>query len=350
MSVISAEQAEQMNRLVRKRIDSRLFLTCNYAPTEVPSSSNSAKFYLGIQDLYKFAVDTSCIIAYLSKYTPSDTEEEFISSFRSQVNDIKDLRAVIDHSQSNADGFFAREHLCRYDSIIRAALNKPRDTSKDKTGVGNKGKIKLQPEDDEDFELLYADLEGRAARLLEDLESFIDRVATSSEKEDIVARWIQDVLDWYSRKQNIYLGQLGDVYQAKMAQEQGTTNTSMSIIYDKSVSRLHGFQMRRKLNRWIENALFADLDKQIASCDLIMHNFTDPKCMKKVRDKREACLQARQERENLIGENYRDYFFKNLRQQLEDTMAKYSSGLLPQELLQDDIKRRFEDVGSQDFR
>ena len=60
MSVISAERAEQMNQLVRNRIDSHLFLTCNYVPTDVPAPSSSAKFYLGIQDLYKFTVDTSC--------------------------------------------------------------------------------------------------------------------------------------------------------------------------------------------------------------------------------------------------------------------------------------------------
>lgn len=70
MSVISATQANQLNHLVRKEIDSRLFLTCNYTPTEVPALGNSAKFYLGIQDLYKFAVDTSFVIGNLdSVYT-----------------------------------------------------------------------------------------------------------------------------------------------------------------------------------------------------------------------------------------------------------------------------------------
>ncbi|MCI8287873.1 MAG: hypothetical protein HFH89_09515, partial [Lachnospiraceae bacterium] len=78
MSVISAAQANQLNCLVRKEIDNRLFLTCNYTPTEVPVLGSSAKFYLGIQDLYKFTVDTSFIICNLNKYLPVDTEQSFI--------------------------------------------------------------------------------------------------------------------------------------------------------------------------------------------------------------------------------------------------------------------------------
>lgn len=342
MSVISAEQAKHLNQLVRERIDSHLFLNCNYTPTEVPCFGSSAKFYLGIQDLYKFAVDTSCIICYLSKYIPSGPDGGLKDRIRGQIDDIKDLRAVIDHSQSTDDGFFAKDHLHRYDSIIQAALNKPMGSTE--------AKIKLQPEDDKDFELLYANLEERAARLLEDLEDFIGRVAISDQREDIVARWTQDILDWYSRKEDVYLGQLGDVYQAKMAQERGVTRTGKSTSQGGGASELRGFQMRGKLNRWIENTLFADLDKQIDSCDFIIKNSKDDKSRKKAAAKREACLKNRLERESQIGESCRDYFFKNLRQQLEATMAGYSGGLLPQELLQADIKRVFEGVGSQDFR
>ena len=140
MSVISAAQANHLNSLVRKKIDSRLFLTCNYSPTEVPALGSSAKFYLGIQDLYKFAVDTSCVIGSLKKYLPVDTEQSFIRGFQTQIDDIKNLRSVIDHSQSSYDGFFAREHLRCYDSIIQAALEKPKN--KDETAA----KVKLRPE------------------------------------------------------------------------------------------------------------------------------------------------------------------------------------------------------------
>ena len=66
-------------------------------------------------------------------------------------------------------------------------------------------------------------------------------------------------------------------------------------------------------------------------------------------DQRDKHLQARREREAQVGENSRDYFFKNLRQQLEDTMNEYSGGLLPQELLLADINRIFDKVQSQDF-
>lgn len=338
MSVISAVQADQLNHLVRKKIDSRLFLTCNYTPTEVPALGSGAKFYLGIQDLYKFAVDTSFVIGNLDKYLPFDTEQSFIRGFRAQIDDIKNLRSVIAHSQSGYDGFFAREHLSRYDSIIKAALNKPKN--KDEAVA----KVKLRPETEDDFELLYISLKDRADRLLKDLESFVERVAISGERGEITARWIAATTEWYVRKQDVYLGQLGDVYQAKMADAQ---KNSMSWYRQRTASELRGYQLRGKLNRWIENALFADLDRMIQNCDYIIHNY--PKQAKVVISKRNEYLQARREREAQIGENSRDYFFRNLRQQLEDTMKGYSGGLLPQELLLADIERVFDKVPSQDF-
>lgn len=338
MSVISAAQASQLNRLVRKEIDSRLFLTCNYTPTEVPALGSSAKFYLGIQDLYKFAVDTSFVTGNLDKYLPSDTEQSFIRGFRGQIDDIRNLRSVISHCQSGCDGFFAREHLRRYDCIIQAALDKAK--SKDETVA----KVKLRPETEGDFELLYASLKERADRLLEDLEFFIKRVAASGEREEITARWIAATIEWYGRKQDIYLGQLGDVYQAKMADAQKN-----STLWHRqgTAGELRGYQLRGKLNRWIENALFADLDSAIQNCDYVIRNY--PKQAKIAIDRRDQYLQARREREAQVGENSRDYFFRNLKQQLEATMNEYSGGLLPQELLLADIKRVFDKVRSQDF-
>lgn len=338
MNVISVAQADQLNHLVRKKIDSRLFLTCNYTPTEVPALGSSAKFYLGIQDMYKFAVDTSFVISNLDKYLPSDTEKSFIRDFRARIDDIKDLRSVIDHSQSGCDGFFAREHLRRYDNIVHAALDKPKN--KDKAVA----KSKLRPETESDFELLYVSLKDRADRLLADLEFFINRVATSDEREEITMRWIVATIEWYGRKQDIYLGQLGDVYQAKMADAQ-KNNT---LWYKQGTAgELRGYQLRGKLNRWIENALFADLDSMIRSCEYIIQNY--PKQAKMAMEKRDKHFLARQEREAQIGKNVRDYFFRNLSQQLEGTMKKYSGGLLPQELLMADIKRIFDKVHSQDF-
>lgn len=205
-------------------------------------------------------------------------------------------------------------------------------------------KAKLRPETEDDFELLYVSLKDRADRLLNDLESFVERVATSGERGEITVCWIAATIEWYVRKQDIYLGQLGDVYQAKMADAQ---KNSTSWYRQRTASELRGYQLRGKLNRWIENALFADLDRMIQNCDYIIHNY--PKQAKIAIVKQNEHLQARREREAQIGENSRDYFFRNLRQQLEDTMKGYSGGLLPQELLLADIERVFDKVPSQDF-
>lgn len=318
MSVISVEQANALNKMVREKIDKALFLICNYAPTEAPAPHADAKFYLGIQDLYKFTVDTSCIIGNLCYYVPGDKKSMF-SNFRKQIGDIKVLRTVIDHNiDSEYGGFFVREQLESYTNLLHTVLGK------------------LQPEREDDFQLLYDNLETRAAHLLTDLESFINTVAISCDKEVIAENWKQAILDWYCKKQDIYMGQLADTYLANMATE--------GVV----VESIRGYQLRQKLDGWIENALFADLDRKIESCDFIISEH--PEYAARAVAEKEKHLQVREQRCIQIGNlSCRDYFFKNLNRQLQETMRTYSGGLLPQELLQADIKRVFSGVGAEDF-
>lgn len=314
--LITVSQAEDLNRMVREKIDRRLFLTCNYAPTEAAALHADARFYLWIQDLYKFAVDASCIIGNLYYFVPADRKNLF-ARFRDQINDIRTLRAVIAHNNSKDAGFFTQQQLDAYKDLLCGALGK------------------VQPETEEDFTLLCGWLEKRADRLLADLEEFVRVVAASCEREEIARRWETAILDWYSKKQDIYLGWLADVYLANTVAAGG-------------MNRTHFYNIRKKLDSWIENALFADLDRMMQSCDYIIKEY--PASAERARAKKEEHRRARdRRRENMGNLSCRDYFFRNLPRQLQETLEDYTGGILPQELLKEDIRRRFSGVEAQDF-
>lgn len=101
--VISAETANRLNRLVQTQIDSRLFLFCNYEPTHSYTISEDAQFLTAVQDLYKFAIDSSGILQYYYRYVPKADQYQF-KPLSGILDKIKALRSVIDHNQSAANG------------------------------------------------------------------------------------------------------------------------------------------------------------------------------------------------------------------------------------------------------
>lgn len=101
--VISAETANRLNRLVQTQIDSRLFLFCNYEPTHSYTISEDAQFLTAVQDLYKFAIDSSGILQYYYRYVPKADQYQF-KLLSGILDKIKALRSVIDHNQSAANG------------------------------------------------------------------------------------------------------------------------------------------------------------------------------------------------------------------------------------------------------
>lgn len=329
--LISSKPAELLNQKVREKIDSRLFLVCNYIPTDAVVFNWDAKFYLGIQNLYKFAIDTSCIIPSLNSYVPI-TQKGSFSDFRDSINKVRMLRSVIDHNNNEKNGYFEQEQLEQYTTWIREVLKKN------------------QIESEDDFKKLYQELEKLGNKIVSDLNRFIDLVSSDPDRNRIVSEWEDNILRWYSKKQNIYLGQLANIYLANAAAEFG------------SIRMIPKNGIRRKLDIWIENMLFDDFDRNIERFEYLLKE-CDKKCPKAVDSieiKLSVCKKEREDFQKKIESQskrfmnssrslYREYFFMNLVEQLRETMKHYTGGMLPQELLQEDIIRNFK-AGSEDFK
>lgn len=328
--LISAEPAEALNRRIREKVDPALFLTCNYAPTAGPALHWDARFYLAIQNLYKFAVDSTCVIPALYYFAP-EAEKRRFSHFRDLVGVVKMLRAVLDHNNSQANGFFEQNQLEEYRAWQQKELGK------------------IQAETDQDFERLYKALEQLGEQLITQLTLFVDLVAAAPDKAAVVDHWKKEILNWYCKKQDIYLGQLAAAYMANAAAA------------GANMHRISVYNIRPKLDIWIENALFADLDEKIRSCDFIIREFPSAasQAQKKKEEYRRESEARREEIQRAVSRrpgngrstaaDCRDYFFFHLHSQLQATLEDCGCGMLPQELLQEDIKQHFTGVEAEDF-
>ena len=68
--IISVDVARRLNEIIQNTLYSRLFLFCNYEPTNLPAVSEEGKYLVAVQDLYKFAIDSSCILKKSDDYLP----------------------------------------------------------------------------------------------------------------------------------------------------------------------------------------------------------------------------------------------------------------------------------------
>lgn len=353
ISIISADAAQALNREVQKRIDPRLFLCCNYEPTVSYAVSEDGKYLIAIQDLYKFAIDSSCIIKNYRHFLPKKVINQF-DRLQNILDKISLLRCIYDHSQSVQNGRIEQERLESYDIWLNKVLNKS------------------TPETPADFALLNQTLSDMANELLLLLNQFIFCVSQNPNMQEVTTAWINRTLHWYcsNTKTEIYKGQLMDAYIAN-ANANG-----------KDYPRLYSSKsLNRKIRQWIENALYYPIDRELKEIDnkitladnvlngngpwvqaiqakTSAEKFTELKeNFRQQRDenlqRRFSLLQSKQDLEQRLNGNPLDFFFTNLEQQLHNTMLKLdteqiSYTLLPQDLLQEDIHMFFGAVPSPD--
>lgn len=349
--ILTAKHAADLNKLVQRLVDPRLYLLCNYEPTIRHAISEDGRYLLNIQDLYKFAIDSSGIIKQYRKIIPYDDQRQFYPLLQ-LLDQIGAFRTVFDHNISDNDGQISVNEMARYTTWVRSVIGKP------------------NPETVDDYKTLNQGLSDMATKLLFFLEKFIRRASTIPDRKSVVSRWIDMTLYWYSNntKTDIYKGNLIGAYIANS--KAADTNTDDNY-WLKGISR--------KVRRWIEDALPYPLQSKIDQTTLAIEEFNDILNGKNARFEKRRCeLSSEQEKEimenirSALGEKRQElnqlqnelrlleekigsdpikYFYRNLEKQLRETMDclehdDISYTLLPQDLIQEDIARIFCDVPS----
>lgn len=349
--VISYQQAQELNARVQSKLAPYLFACCNYEPTSLHVLSEDGWFTVAIQDLYKFSIDASPVFDSFSSFLPYSKRRQF-SAFCNTLSQIKMLRAVVDHNQSPDDGYSAQEYRIAFRNWVSGIIGRP------------------QPESLADFAVLNQRLEHIAQNMLSDLCAIIDYFCMAPDKDDIISKWLKRTLYWYSHntKTQYYFNQIANAYIAR----------SYSA-GNYSVSTLPEWELKRRINRWIEAALCKPDEDRIRACkativtntkylngestmfNALMKTLPEDKIalMKKNWSDEISTAQAdlsqhEQQLKDLqkkIGTDSRKYLFSYLAVRLIELMAELDDAnehytLLPQDILQRDVARLFDGVQS----
>ena len=340
--VIPAATAQRLNRLVQNIVNPHLFLFCNYEPTLSYAISEDAQFLTTIQDLYKFTIDSSCILKNYYRYVLRADRYRF-KQLSKMIDQIKANRAVVDHNQSPDNGRVEQNLLQTYIAWVRSVLGKTEPTTLD------------------DFAALNAELAqmgNELVRLTEDWISYIGRKADADKAKD-TEEWTKSTLWWYchNSKAEIYKGQLMDAYLARTS----AAGRNINIL---------NYQLQRKVNNWICYAYFFPLSTEIerlkddiTKLESMLQN--SAVCAQLSVEQQQLLLRKREEYGQQLATKNKEiadlqvringkpdeYFYRNLETQLHHTLAaleanQISYTLLPQDLLQEDIQLFFGSIPS----
>lgn len=305
----SIDVAQRLNERVRDEIDARLFLTANFnLPKDVPPSA-SGKYYQYVQTLYRFAIDTGCAVGCAYSYLKPYLSNEEMAGFDDLRNDdvrtpigcASLVRTCLDHNVSEYNGLFEQEEERAYKQWLASALDDGKET----------------PETEDDYDRLCVVLETMADLLVDALDRFITEVTklSAQQKQEIVERWINDTLRWYTKsgmRYDIYLGQMALLYEAD----------EITRTFRRRDGGLNKYSARTAMEIWLRNFYFAQPDCPTALLDKM--NNTSPikeKCATKA------------------------FFGAGYEQRLRQTLDAYEGlGLLPQDLMQQDIADRLEQI------
>lgn len=347
--LITEQDAIRLNERVQEKINGRLFLCCNYMPTESYAVSVDARYLTAIQDLYKFSIDTSCVIKNYYRFVPQE-ERRKLDGLQRHLDSIQMLRAVQSHNQSDQNGHIEQQRLKEYQNWVAGILHKA-----------------SPPDSQEDFAALCQELARMADEVCRQLELFVDLAAANPDQEKVIQDWIDQTFCWYSSntKRALYYGRLENEYIRRALLSPGQQLDTRPFI------------LRRKVNRWIETALFASVDRKLAEEERAIEridaaldpSFSQVKFSSEaqrasfraaLQEGRDAHVQAkaalerqRGKLEAILSNQYVPHFFETLKDSLQEIMDDLdekgqSYTLLPQDLLSIHVDRFFRDVPSPD--
>lgn len=357
--IVTRDEAEALNRKVQQVLDPRLFLVCNYSPTPGIPLGEDSRFLYGVQDLYKFAVDSSGIIKNFKFVT--GCAWQYFSVISQVLDEVGVLRSVLDHSQDPLNGMQEEDTLTAYTTWMQSLLSKP------------------APATNEDYRILNEELALMKEDLVQELERQLDYIAGSyspSRKQDVVSKWIDKTLYWYSNntKTAIYTGTLMGAYNSKATMRNAYF---MEDIYAEG----RGLKpLKRKALDWAQAGFASSFDRRISDCQQLIDSksqvlaafpaspifstMPEPERQRFVQMNETALNAARTRLHRLDAERNQfnaavqknqqsKYLFDHLADNLRETMRDLeregvSYTLLPQDLMQEDIERRFGSTPSPD--
>lgn len=216
--IITAADAEYLNKNLQDKVDKRLFFFCNYTPTAFPSFSEEGFFKNAVQDLYKFVFDSTFVFSWINKPECQHFKDLDI---KASCNCISNLRSLMDHNQSENNGYC--ENACIHES--KKWFQK----------ILNKDKVETET----DYGLLNNALRNMADKIKLSAERIINDISglSSEKKKEFVNKWIDETIIWYSKDiKSIYIGTIIDCFFQESKDKYKNVNTLLKnyMLYEEN--------------------------------------------------------------------------------------------------------------------
>lgn len=338
-------EVDRLNHRVKDEISGRLYLFCNYNSDIVTSISVDAKFKDGVLELYKILIDTNSILTKIKyiifgdPYTPEWKDFTSRTGYYTLTNHlelINTLRSIYGHNNDERNGLLEQIQIDNHNNWLKGILGKDK------------------PSSEEDFVKMLNTLGTISKECSTSIDRIITYISESSEKEMIARRWEEAILDWYNKKRDIFLGQLGSAWWSKKINESGNR-------YNMPIRKN---ELLYQLRVWIKNYYEQPYLDELKQLDKLKAEFSakisNPSDMQKLHEQMEAKVKSCHTRHAAVladirricrkkdpeavlqDQDYSDYFFTvSLSALIRDTLQKYDCNLLPQDLMQLIIKDYF---------
>lgn len=198
--LFSSAIADELNDLVCTQIANHLFLFCNYEPAIPNALTMDGQYFLGVQNLYRLYIDCSCILPkqnMMKKWLDLDSYQKY----HTLKSTIQLLRSCIDHNNSSQNGRREANRLGKYGQWLYCIIQK--DT----------------PVDQKDYQLLVNELQRLSKQMADLVKQVICKIhsADPHQKDEWIQEWEDETIQWYSQKgikRDIFLGELENMYSA----------------------------------------------------------------------------------------------------------------------------------------
>lgn len=313
------EGAEELNKLVQKKIAAHLFLMCNYDPNSVPVYSEDSRFILGVLNLYKFVIDAGLINQFfnLDKNLGGvlcKNNKTMFDELTGIIQLANDLRTTFAHNISGESGT---------DDVRKRSLKwLERVTGKENV------------ESASDYTKAVDALENVVNRAYSIIYHFILKITKEYELTMIIREWEIMIVKFYNSSTNVKILQ-AQLNEAYLSRHPSSTNIKWDVakwckehyvaVLNQSIGELQNlyFKNRHLMNlddiKKIENFIKEKKDK----LSHIIKRIADKYCNGEV--------------EKVTIYNYKDYYIANAADRYLDLipdLTKNRYTMLPQDMMQ----------------
>lgn len=182
--LLSSRLCDDINNQVKEKVDKGLFVFMHYNLQIVPVCSYQGKFLMGVNNFYKIMVDAS-VCKNINKIVVSKTYEKHIDIINKHFRLASNLRTPLGHNLSSALG-------------NEQPLKSLHKWLKKESGI-----IDINDMKDEDYQKPFEALSRCAENTIISWEEIIDLVSCDKDKDNIIGRWYDEIINKYVNKNSI---------------------------------------------------------------------------------------------------------------------------------------------------